>query len=88
MRQTTLPPSVPETSSLTSVLAHGRFPGRSVLSVSEVAAALEVTERHIIDLIDEGRLAGINISASGSGRKHWRIPVSAYDAFINANKSI
>jgi hypothetical protein len=36
------------------------FPDRKVLYVSEVAGKLRVTEQHVIDLIEEGALQGVN----------------------------
>lgn len=60
------------------------FPGRSVLYVSEVAEKLEVTEQHVLNLIDEGKLRALNIGI-GTQRKFWRIPVEAYEAYVAAN---
>lgn len=69
---------------LASVLSHKRFPGRSMLMTSEVAKALAIAERHVIDLINEGLLDAVEITGKGnkSSREHWRIPVSAYDDYI------
>lgn len=69
---------------LASVLSHAVFPGRTVLYVHEVAEALACTIQHVIDLIDEGRLRAINIAGAGNktNRSCWRVPVSAFDAFI------
>ena len=52
---------------------------------SKVAMKLRVTEQHVLDLIEEGKLQAINIG--GGGRNFWRIPVEAYKAFLNANPS-
>ncbi len=69
---------------LASVLSHKRFPGRSSLMVPEVAKALEIDEKHLISLIDEGLLDAFEITGRGNktSREHWRIPVSAYDEYI------
>ena len=61
------------------------FPGRTVLYVGEVAAKLQVTEQHVLDLIDEGQLRAINIG--GGTRKFWRIPIEAYHDFLKARDS-
>jgi len=71
--------------------------GRTVLYVREVASALHVTEQHVINLITEGRLRAINIGnglksrdrrkASKTAREYWRIPVSAWNAYILENAS-
>ena len=88
---------------LSSVQAHALFPGRSTLYVSEVAKALCITGQQVIDLSVFGDLMGVRIGASrggaadsaamtqderqGTPRAHWRVPVSAFDAFIAARKS-
>lgn len=40
---------------------------RKVLTVSEVASRWRCTDQHVIDLIDEGKLAGFDIA----GRHDW-----------------
>lgn len=62
------------------------FPGRTTLSVKEVAEKLGCSERHINDLIDEGKLGCINLSPSGL-RAFRRIPIEAYRDFILQNFS-
>ncbi len=74
------------------------FPGRVNLYVHEVATALQIAENQVIDLIDSGSIAAINIAsdvreggASRSGRaprKYWRIPVCAFDAFVSARHNL
>lgn len=53
-----------------------------MLYVHEVAARLCISKRHVVDLIDEGKLRAINIS--GDARRHYRIPVEAYEAFLQS----
>jgi excisionase family DNA binding protein len=53
--------------------------------ISEVAMKLRVTEQHVLDLIEEGQLQAVNVG--GSDRKFWRIPVEAYDAFLECRHS-
>lgn len=88
---------------LSSVAAHTVFPGRTTLYVAEVARALSIEPQQVIDLIVGGDLVAIRISATRGEpqqssemtregrtripRAHWRIPVSAYDAFLQARKS-
>jgi excisionase family DNA binding protein len=62
------------------------FPGRTVLYVGEVAERLDISEQHVLDLIDEGRLLAINIG--GGTRKFWRIPVEAYERYLEENRSV
>jgi excisionase family DNA binding protein len=55
-------------------------PPRIVLQVRDVARRLDVTEQHVVDLIDVGLLPAINV---GTGRrKIWRIPVQKFEAFL------
>lgn len=83
---------------LASVLPHTVFPGRQTLRIKEVATALGISENQVIALIEEGKLLAIDIS-DGKGRdqkpagsrvlrRNWRIPVSAYDAFLRRNNSL
>ena len=60
------------------------FPAdRSVLYVFEVARKLRVTERHVIDLIEEGKMKAINIAGvNATDRKFYRIPVESYEMFV------
>ena len=58
---------------------------KTMLSVREVAGKLRITPRHVVNLIDMGRLQGINLGCSA--RKMWRIPLEALKAFFKANHS-
>ncbi len=58
---------------------------RKVLNVSEVAARLDVTDQHVHDLIEEGKLQAIDVG--GGGKRFWRIPREAYDQFLAARHS-
>jgi excisionase family DNA binding protein len=62
------------------------FPGRTTLYVHEVAAKLSISERHVADLIDEGRLRAVNIAGKNiTDRKFYRIPIESYREFIQAS---
>lgn len=61
------------------------FQGRTALYVFEVAQKLGVTERHIRDLIMEGRLRAVNIAGKNvTDRKFYRIPIEAYREFVES----
>ena len=63
------------------------FPkGRTVLYVSEVAEKLDVTEQHVLNLIEEGKLAALNVGAT-TGRKFWRIPVESWEKYLRENRT-
>lgn len=69
---------------LAGMLAHKLFPGRTSLMVPEVAIALEIDEKHVISLINEGLLGAYEVTGRGnkSSREHWRIPVKSFDDYI------
>lgn len=61
------------------------FPGRKVLYVAEVAERLDLTDRHVINLIEEGLLKAINVGGDNtSGRRFYRIPIEAYEEYLRA----
>lgn len=68
------------------LLAAKIFPGRQTLTCQEVAKVMAVTPRHIADLCAEGTIQAMNLSGEGNGRSlnRWRIPVAAYDAWVQA----
>ncbi len=76
---------------LRGLLSKELWPQRTVLYVREVAATLHITEQHVTNLITEGRLTAVNIGnglkSRGKNREYWRIPVSAWDAYIIENAS-
>jgi len=63
-----------------------RFAGRSSLYVSEVAEKLRITEQHVRNLIDGGKLLAINVGTNE--RKFWRIPVEEFERFLKKNFSM
>jgi len=62
------------------------FPGRKMLYVSEVAQRLEVTDQHVLDLIDEGQIGAVNIG--GGQRKFWRVPATEFEKFLKSRSSL
>jgi hypothetical protein len=69
---------------LPGMLSHKKFPGRTSLMVPEVAAVLEIDDKQVVSLINEGLLGAVEITGRGnkSSREHWRIPVECYDDYI------
>lgn len=88
---------------LSALATHAIYPGRRTITVAEFARDFCITGQQVIDLIICGDLLAVRISASRGlpedsaamskaersrvPRAHWRIPVSAYDAFVTARKS-
>lgn len=60
---------------------------RQMLYAHEIAAKLRCTVDHVYDLIDEGKMRAINISGANNltDRRHLRIPVEAWNAFVRKN---
>ena len=69
---------------LPGMLAHKQFPARTNLNIPEVAAVLEIDDKHLISLIQEGLMGAIEITGKGnkSLRERWKIPVECYDDYI------
>lgn len=62
------------------------FDNRTSLHVFEVAAKLRVSNQHVLDLIEEGKLRAVNIAGENStDRRYYRIPVEAYNQYIKEN---
>ncbi len=51
---------------------------RKVLWVGEVASRWRISDQHVLDLLEEGKLAGFDIS--GNRAEYIRIPAAAVDA--------
>jgi len=49
---------------------------RTVLTVTEVAERWKVSDRHVVDLIEEGKLAAFDISGR---RDYTRVPLAALE---------
>lgn len=57
------------------------FKGRELLRVAEVAEKWMVTEQHVVDLLEEGKLVGFDIA----GRHEYvRVPMAAIKIFAEA----
>jgi len=63
------------------------FPERKILTVTNVAEKLHYTCEHIIGLIEEGTLVGIDGSAEKGSRMSHRIPIESYRDFIRKRMS-
>ena len=59
---------------------------RGMMDVNEVAKRLSVTGRHILDLIEEGKLVAVDIG--GGTRKYWRVKEEDLQAFLRKRSSL
>lgn len=80
MAKEMMPPQLP--------LAATIFPGRTVLTLSEVAKALRWTETHIKDLIDEGQLVAIDIASPAAPGTKRRASACAYPSALTTASSV
>lgn len=58
------------------------FPGRTNLTIAEVASRLGVSDRHVVNLIESGQLNALNLGHKGKGRAWYRIPAESWRAFV------
>lgn len=58
------------------------FPGRTTLMLWEIAQRLGCTVNHLLELVDQNELTGVNISSANAGRRAMRVPVECYRDFI------
>lgn len=56
--------------------------GQPVYLVEEVSAVLEITPKHVGQLIAEGELMAVNVRSEEASRSCFRVPVEAYRAFV------
>jgi excisionase family DNA binding protein len=61
------------------------FPERTVLTVQECAGKLRVSDKHIVEMIEDGRLCALNVGTDL--RRHYRIPYEAWVGFLRARDS-
>ncbi len=58
------------------------FPGRTTLTVNEVAERLGVTDRHLMNLAEDGSFPGIDLKGAKATKRTLRIPIENYRDFI------
>lgn len=58
------------------------FPGRTTLTLQEIAKKLDCTTTHLIHLIEDGSLQAIDIKGAGGVRNTWRVPIENYRQFV------
>ena len=66
----------------------GKVIVNGVLRVREVAQRLDVTEQHVLNLIESGEINATDVSGGKGRRRHWRIAVADLEAFVQARSSL
>jgi len=59
---------------------------RTMLSVEEIAAKLECSRAHVINLIEGGDLGCVNIGAGKT--KYFRIPAAEWERFLRKRATV
>lgn len=57
------------------------FPDRTILTVSEIAAKLDVSVQHVLDHVDEGKLVALDTALVDS-RRSLRVTVDEYRRWV------
>lgn len=76
------PPATPYCEAISRAAKLLRIPKHGVLTVDEVSRHLRVTNRHVLNLIEEKQIKAFNIG--GSSRQFWRIPIANLHDFITS----
>lgn len=63
---------------------YGDLPNRARLTVPEVAERLRCDRKHVLNLLDDGTLEGVDVARAGAARSEWRVLRSSVVAFLEA----
>jgi predicted DNA-binding transcriptional regulator AlpA len=58
------------------------FPGRTAVTVPEVAAKLGVSDQTILNLVDDGSVAGLDMKGRRATKRCVRFPIEVYHTFV------
>jgi hypothetical protein len=58
------------------------FPGRTVLTLAEIAERIGFCERQILNLVDSGELDALDGASKGASRRALRIVAESYRGFV------
>ena len=82
-----MPKTTTQTNESAPNARHAATPLKSVLTVKAVAAELGVSNRHVLDLIEEGVIPAIDVGRFGS-RKFYRIARASLDQFKSGRSTL
>jgi excisionase family DNA binding protein len=66
--------------------ADPKNPKAAVLLIADCARRLGVTEQHVLNLIEEGKLPAIDVGCYS--RHYYRIPIEALEDFLKRRASV
>ena len=55
--------------------------------LAAVATRLAISVDQVAKLIDSGQLAAVNVAGKSSGRRCWRVPLSAIEEFVSRRRA-
>lgn len=58
------------------------FPGRTSVSIPEIARKLGVSDQHLLNEIDEGSLVGLDLKGKRATKRCVRVPLEIYHSFV------
>lgn len=58
------------------------FPGRTTLTVTEMARRLGVSDQTILNLADEGEIPGVDLKGKHATRRCLRVPIESWRNFV------
>ncbi len=58
------------------------FPGRTALTISEIAERLGISDQHVLNLADDGSFPGLELKGAKASKRSLRIPIENYRDFI------
>jgi len=75
---------MPAAEQLTLPFACLDFPGRTTVSLGEIAGRLGCSVDHLLNEVEHGALVGVNLKGEKATRRNVRVPVEAYRVYVMA----
>lgn len=58
------------------------FPGRTTVSLGEIAQRLGVSVDHLLNEAEHGALKGLDLKGAKATRRNMRVPIECYRAYV------
>ena len=75
---------MPQPEQLSFVFASLDFPGRTTVSLDEVAERLGCSVDHLLNEVERGALVGVDLKGAKATRRFVRVPLEGYRAYVLA----
>lgn len=63
------------------------FPGRTTISLGEMAGRLGCSVNHLLNEVEHNALVGLNLKGTKATRRNIRVPIESYRAYVLKNMS-